>query len=90
MTLVWTATFKRTARKFLARHQDLADTLSLVLHKLEANPYDPELRLNPLAGKLQGKHAVRLTYSYRLVLRLVLTESEIYLLDIGTHDEVYS
>ena len=77
-SLVWTDTFKRTARKFLKKHRDLAKTFSLVLHKLENDPHDPELRLHPLAGKHLGKHAVSLTYSYRIVLRLMLTESEIY------------
>ena len=88
-TLVWTASFKRTAKKFLSRHRDLADTLSLVLHKLEQDPYNPELRLHPLSGKLTGKHAVSLTFSYRIVLRIEITENEIILHDIGTHDEVY-
>ncbi|MGN0846543.1 MAG: type II toxin-antitoxin system YafQ family toxin [Kiritimatiellia bacterium] len=88
-TLVWTPSFKRTARKFLSKHRELVDTFSLVLHKLEANPNDPELRLHPLTGKLSGKHAVRLTFSYRIVLRLMLTETEIILLDVGSHDEVY-
>ena len=88
-TLVWSASFKRTAKKFLARHRDLADTFSLVLHKLEGNPYDPELRLHPLSGKLAGTHAVSLTYSYRIVLRLEITDSEIILHDVGSHDEVY-
>ena len=32
---------------------------------------------------------VSLTYSYRIALRLVLTDSEVYLLDASTHDEVY-
>ena len=89
-TLVWTPSFTRTVRKFLAKHRDLKGTFSLILHKLEANPQDPELRLHPLSGRLLGKHAVSLTYSYRIVLRLVLTESEIILLDVGAHDEVYS
>lgn len=88
-TLVWTSTFKRTAKKFLSRHRDLAETFSLVLHKLERDPYDPELRLHPLSGRLAGKHAVSLTYSYRIVLRLEITESEIILHDVGSHDEVY-
>ena len=88
-TLVWTDTFKRTAKKFLKKHRDLAETFSLVLHKFEANPQDPELRLHALSGKHAGKHSASLTYSYRIVLRLVMTESEIYLLDVGTHDEVY-
>jgi len=88
-TLVWTASFKRTARKFLAKHRDLVDTFSLVLHKLEENPGDPDLRLHPLTGRLKGKHAVSLTYSYRIVIRLEISDSEIFLLDVGSHDEVY-
>ena len=88
-TLVWTDTFKRTARKFLARHRDLQEVFSLVLHKLEQDPNDPELRLHPLGGRLLGKHAVRLTYSYRIVLRLEFVADEIVLLDVGSHDEVY-
>ena len=88
-TLVWTDTFKRTARKFLSRHHDLQEVFSLVLHKLEQDPNDPELRLHPLSGRLQGKHAVRLTYSYRIVLRLEFVADEIILLDVGSHDEVY-
>ena len=88
-TLVWTDTFKRTARKFLARHRDLQEVFSLVLHKLEQDPNDPELRLHSLGGRLQGKHAVRLTYSYRIVLRLEFVADEIVLLDVGSHDEVY-
>ena len=88
-SLIWTDTFKRTAKKFLKKHRDLVDTFSLVLHKLEANPNDPELRLHALSGRHQGKHAVSLTYSYRIVIRLVLSDSEIFLLDVGSHDEVY-
>lgn len=88
-TLVWTPSFTRTAKKFLTRHRDLTDCFSLVLHKLETNPHDPELKLHPLSGRLSGKHAVSLTYSYRIVLRFILTESEILLLDVGSHDEVY-
>ena len=88
-TLVWTPSFTRTAKKFLARHRDLTDCFSLVLHKLETDPHDPELRLHSLTGRLSGKHAVSLAYSYRIVLRLILTESEIILLDVGSHDEVY-
>ena len=88
-TLVWTPSFTRTAKKFLTHHRDLTDCFSLILLKLETNPHDPELKLHPLTGKLSGKHAVSLTYSYRIVLRFILTESEILLLDVGSHDEVY-
>lgn len=88
-TLVWSAFFKRTAKRFLKRHPDLRGVFSDVLHKLEVDPYDPELRLHPLKGKLSGRQAVSLTYSYRIVLTLAISEREVVLLDVGLHDEVY-
>ncbi|MBQ4471036.1 MAG: hypothetical protein II946_01785 [Kiritimatiellae bacterium] len=35
----------------------IADTFSLVLHTLENDPHDPDLRLHALSGKHLGKHA---------------------------------
>ena len=87
--LVWTDTFVRTAKRFLKARPWLRETVSGVLHRLERNPDDPALRLHPLHGALEGKQAVRLSYSERIVLRVVRREREIVLLDIGTHDEVY-
>ena len=88
-TLVTTASFDRRARKFLTRHPDLRPRLAETLEKLRADPFEPGLRLHPLTGKLQGLQAVSLTYSYRITLTLQITEHEILLLDIGSHDEVY-
>lgn len=87
--LIWTDTFAGTARKFLRRHPDLAGVFENVLQQLENDPHAPRLRLHPLQGAHRGKHAVRLTYEYRIVLILRLTEREVVLLDVGSHDEVY-
>lgn len=87
--LVWTATFVRTTRKFLRRHPDLRGVFADILRQLETNPQAPRLRLHPLQGKHCGKHAVSLTYEYRIVLILSLTAREIILLDVGTLDNVY-
>lgn len=87
--LVWTARFTRTARKFTQAHPDLRQRLAQVLRDLENDPLQPHLRLHPLKGKMQGLHAVSVTYSYRISLTLKVTEKEIILLDIGSHDEVY-
>lgn len=87
--LVTTQHFERCARKFLRQHPDLRPTLRDTLNDLGQDPFQPRLRLHPLAGKLEGMQAVSLTYSYRLTLLLEVTEREIVLLDIGTHDEVY-
>jgi len=88
-TLVWTATFVRTARKFLRRHPDLAGIFEDVIRQLEKDPRAARVRLHALRGRYQGKHAVSLTYDYRIVLILRLTEREVILLDVGTNDEVY-
>lgn len=87
--LVWTETFQRTAKKWLRARPGLRAALSDVLHTLERNPDDPSLRLHPLHGALEGKQAVRLSYSDRIVLRVVRRDREIVLLDIGGHDDVY-
>ncbi|MBM2839461.1 MAG: toxin, RelE family, partial [Deltaproteobacteria bacterium] len=53
------------------------------------DPFQLHLEIHPLSGKLSGCHAVSLTNSYSITLTLHITEKEIILLDIGTHDEVY-
>lgn len=85
--LVWTDTFLRTLRKFLRHHPDLEGVVTDVFEQLEDDPFAPRLRLHALKGRYRGKHAVSLTYSYRIVLILRLSEKEIVLLDVGAHDQ---
>lgn len=88
-TIITPEQFLRQARKFFKKHPDLKDRFARVLADLQADPFQPRLGLHPLSGKLAGCHAVSLTHSYRLTLTLMITEKEIILLDIGSHDEVY-
>jgi len=87
--LVATAFFERRARKFLTKHPDLRPRFIETMEQLRSDPFEPGLRLHALSGKLQGMQAVSLTYSYRITLTVQVTEHEILLLDIGSHDEVY-
>jgi mRNA-degrading endonuclease YafQ of YafQ-DinJ toxin-antitoxin module len=87
--LVTTGRFDRRALKFTQAHPELKKLLARTLKDLEADPFQPHLRLHALKGDLQGLHAVSVTYSYRVTLTLRATKKEIILLDIGTHDEVY-
>lgn len=82
--------FLRQARKFFRRHPDLKPRFGKLLGDLQRDPFQPRLGLQPLSGKLAGCHAVSLTYSYRVTLTLLVSEKEITLLDIGSHEEVYS
>ncbi len=87
--LVTPDSFLRQARKFFQKHPDLKPKFKLVLEKLQADPFQPGLNSHALTGVLKGLSAVSLTYSFRVVLMLRVTEKEIILLDIGSHDEVY-
>jgi mRNA-degrading endonuclease YafQ of YafQ-DinJ toxin-antitoxin module len=88
-TLVSTPAFEKQARKFITAHPDLKLRVAAVLRQLEKDPSHPSLRLHPLRGELKGIHAVRINYTYRITLVLRLTQKEIQLLDIGSHDAVY-
>ncbi len=81
--------FLRQARKFFKKHPDLKPRFAKLLADLQHDPFSPQLELHPLTGKLAGCYAVSLTYSYRVTLTLFITEQEIVLLEIGSHDEVY-
>ncbi len=88
-TLVTPHQFLRQARKFLRKHPELRPHLAQLLSDLQTDPFQPDLKLYPLSGKLAGCHAVSLTYRYRVTLTLLVTEKEIILLDIGSHDGGY-
>ena len=81
--------FLRHAKKFFKKHPDLKKTFAGVVDDMRKDPFQPHLELHSLGGKLQGCYAVSLTYSYRITLTLMVTEKDIILLDIGSHDEVY-
>jgi mRNA-degrading endonuclease YafQ of YafQ-DinJ toxin-antitoxin module len=63
--------------------------LTEVLAGLATDPFEPRIGLHALRGGLEGLHAARLNYAYRIVILLDVSASEITLLDIGAHDEVY-
>jgi len=81
--------FLRQARKFFRKHPDLKPRFSKVVQSLQDDPFQSQLALHPLSGKLAGMHAISLTYSYRITLTILISEKEVVLLDIGSHDEVY-
>ncbi len=88
-SLVWSARFIRSAERFAKQHPELHAKFANVLRDLERDPFQPHLKLHKLRGKLADMQAVSLTYDYRILLTVLVTEKEIILLDVGTHDEVY-
>lgn len=82
-----TSQFERSLKPFLKKHPDLRDTVLDKLTLLLKNPKDPKLKTHELKGNLKGILAASITYEYRVVF--YIENDLIYLLNIGSHDEVY-
>ena len=88
-TLVFTEAYNRRAARWLTRHPDLRQQYLKTLQLLELNPFHPSLRIHALSGKLAGLHSVSINLSYRITLEILMTEHEIILINVGSHEEVY-
>jgi mRNA-degrading endonuclease YafQ of YafQ-DinJ toxin-antitoxin module len=88
--LVFTDSYIRRAKKFLRRHPQILGQYEKTLQLLEMNPRHPSLRLHNLEGALSGLSSVSINISYRIVLELLIQDRDIILIDIGSHDQVYS
>lgn len=88
-TLVFTQQYDKRAERFLRRHHEFLPLYHKTLKLLEANPYHPSLRLHALSGKLTKLHLVSINLSYRITLKLLISDQEIIPVNIGGHDTVY-
>jgi mRNA-degrading endonuclease YafQ of YafQ-DinJ toxin-antitoxin module len=88
-TLVWSAGFTRSAENFIKSHPDLRDKFAAILRDLENYPFQPHLKYHQLRVNFKRVQAISITYSYRITLTIVVSDREIILLDVGSHDEVY-
>lgn len=88
-SLIFTDSYKKRAKRFAKKHPELAGQYRKVLYLLKENPQHPSLRLHLLKGQLQEVHSVSINMSYRITLELLITEKEIILINIGSHDDVY-
>ena len=87
--LIYPESYLRKARKFLKKHPEIRNQYQKTLELLEINPQHPSLRLHGLSGRLGGLHSVSINMSYRIVLEMVIQDSDIILVDVGNHDQVY-
>ncbi len=67
----------------------MAGVYSKALRLLEANPHHPSLRLHGLKGKLEGLHSVSINMSFRITIEMIISDTDIILINVGDHDEVY-
>jgi mRNA-degrading endonuclease YafQ of YafQ-DinJ toxin-antitoxin module len=88
-SLIFTDSYKKRAQRFAKQHPELKEQYRKTLLLLAQNPYHSSLRLHPLKGKLGALHSISINLSYRITLEMIITEKEIVLVNIGSHDEVY-
>jgi addiction module RelE/StbE family toxin len=92
-TLIWGKTFVRSFKQFIKKHPDLKREIEKTLKVLVEDPFAPQLETHKLKGKLSGSWACKVGYDLRIVFDFVKKEgqgeSDILLLTIGSHEEVY-
>jgi len=87
--LVFPISYLRKVKKFLGKHPELVKQYEKTLQLLEYNPYHPSLRLHQLKGRLNDLSSISINMNYRLTIEFTVTENEIILVNIGSHDQVY-
>lgn len=87
--LIFTEQYSRRAAKFLKRHPNAEAQYTKTLELLELNPYHPSLRLHGLSGKLEGLQSISINLKHRIIIEMIITETEIVLINVGDHDAVY-
>jgi mRNA-degrading endonuclease YafQ of YafQ-DinJ toxin-antitoxin module len=93
MQLVWSAGFTRSVKRLRRQSPNLKGPIAEALMQLERDPFHSSLRTHKLKGDLSDRYACSVTYSDRIIFKFVTNpeseEEEIFLLAIGSHDEVY-
>jgi len=91
--LIWSNTFLRAFKRLMRKRPNLRKEVEEALRLLVQNPFDPQLETHKLKGKLSGSWACKAGYDLRIVFDFVKSENqkedEIFLIEIGTHEEVY-
>ncbi|MDJ1184718.1 type II toxin-antitoxin system RelE/ParE family toxin [Roseofilum casamattae] len=100
MKLAWSAKSLRSFKRLTRRNPELHSLIEATLRQLVDDPFNPSLRTHKLKGAFAGCWACSIDYSYRIIFEFVSVSAEaqesedeeeetIFLLNMGTHDEVY-
>lgn len=91
-TLIWSNTFLRALKRLMRKQPDIRKEVEETLKLLIQDPFIPQLETHKLKGKLSGSWACSVGYNFRIIFDFVgnkQKENDIFLITIGTHDEVY-
>jgi addiction module RelE/StbE family toxin len=93
MQLVWSSGFSRKLKRLLRQNPQMKAQIEQTLEQLAIDPFDPKLKTHKLKGDLSNCWSCSISYSDRIIFQFVenpeTAEEEIFLVTIGSHDEVY-
>ncbi len=91
--LIWSKTFIRAFKRVMKKHPYLREDIEDTLRLLVQDPFAPQIETHKLKGKLSGSWACSAGYDLRIIFDFIKNEKQkednIFLIEIGTHDEVY-
>ena len=86
--IIWEQGFKRIYKKKIKNDDELKKKFWNAIELFSNEPLNPRLRTHKLTGRLEGLWAFSVDYDCRIIFRFI-EKSEVLLIDIGGHDEVY-
>jgi len=87
--LLETSSYAKKIRKFLKKHPNIFKKYEKTILFLGKDPHHPSLRLHKLQGVLSEYYSISIDIEYRIIIDFIIVDDVIYLIDIGSHDEVY-
>lgn len=87
--IILTSNYRKTAVNFFKKRPSLKGQYAKTLLFLKDNPFHPSLRLHKLKGNLKDFYSVNINMQYRIMIDFIIKDDQIFLLDIGEHDELY-
>ena len=84
----WDQGFKRVYQKKVKHSAELKGKFWDAAELFVKDPFHPRLRTHKLTGRLEGLWAFSVSFDCRVIFKF-LSKTEILLIDIGGHDEVY-
>lgn len=93
MILNWSSNYKRAFKKTIKGNSAYKEEILAAMRLLEQDPFLPKLKSHKLKGILENSWACSVAFDLRIIFKFVKNpktdETEILLMDIGTHEEVY-
>ena len=78
--------FKKSFKRLSERHQ--TKTLE-VIRRFSSSPHDPILKNHALTGRMQGLRSISVTGDCRIIFEELDGYVLVFLLDVGSHENVY-